>query len=450
MGRKKRGRWKETVKVLLIVALTLSAVYLAVRVQRYADLPEGGWLGSVSQLLGGGNGPSQPGTADAEDRLEVRPARMAVTIAGVGRYGVQYDQQRVDEVFTRVFSILLEAMDGAQPPQAVREAEWRRALSDQTGFYLDFQGAVPLSALAAMGDAVSPLPDVSARRLLLTEGALGAKLYYHNESDGLFYACDTTELLQGHIQDLAMSYSANGALFAFEGDWPSLSPYTMLSASAAPVQGTQGRHAVYSASSPISAMDEERSALLEALGFHAQPNNSYRRSDRLVVNEWPDTLTVADNGLVRCEMGGADAARYPLAVAGASPTLLELVEGTYPLVEKTIGSADWCGAAEVALRGIRETEPGVWQVDYGYVLEGVGVQVGDEGYAARFTVQAGAITAFTLYLRSYADTGETSIVLPDVQAAAALGERGGELTLIYEDGGTASEHLEAGWTGWGN
>ena len=43
------------------------------------------------------------------------------------------------------------------------------------------------------------------------------------------------------------------------------------------------------------------------------------------------------------------------------------------------------------------------------------VQTGAEGYAARFIIEDGQISAFTLHMRSYADTGESSSVLPDVR-----------------------------------
>ena len=52
-----------------------------------------------------------------------------------------------------------------------------------------------------------------------------------------------------------------------------------------------------------------------------------------------------------------------------------------------------------------------------------------------------------LFFRTYTDTGEQSIVLPEAQAAAAMsaqGVQGSELLLAYEDSGT-SELLQAEW-----
>lgn len=452
MERRKRRRAVEAVKSLLIVFLTLSAVYLALRTQMYADLSghrATGWLGAVLDFFDKGPGLLPAPGDEAPRRLEVRPMRIAVNIEGVGRYAVQYDQERTDEVFTRVFSTLLEALDGAQAPRQVSESAWREALSKRSGVFFDFQGVQPMSALTSLGGGGDPaLPDVGVRRLLLAENAGGdAVLYYSNETDGMYYACETTPALRGHLQDIVMSYSANGALFAYEGDYPGLDPYVIIAQPTAAMPGSQSRPEIYAASNPVAEMSALREDLLEALGFHPQSNNSYRRGDRLVVNEWPYTLNILDNGTVYYETAATDEPKYAVAAAGGTPTGLELMEATQALVEKTVGAPAWRGEAGLYLMGIAQTGEGTWQVDYGYSLNGVTVQTGREGYAARFIIEGGQISAFTLHMRSYAGTGEQSSLLPDVQAAAALGalgRDGKELMLTYEDPG-GSERIQARW-----
>ena len=148
MERKKHRRAAEAVKSLLIVLLTLSAAYLALRTQMYADFTghqATGWLGAVLDFFDRGPGLLPPGGNESANRLEVRPMRMAINVQGVGRYAVQYDQERTDEIFTRVFSTLLEALDGAQAPRQIGEDQWREALSNLSGVYFDFQGTQPLS-----------------------------------------------------------------------------------------------------------------------------------------------------------------------------------------------------------------------------------------------------------------------------------------------------------------
>ena len=70
-------------------------------------------------------------------------------------------------------------------------------------------------------------------------------------------------------------------------------------------------------------------------------------------------------------------------------------------------------------------------VEFGYVLSGAQVQVGSEGYAAQFVLEAEQITQFTLRYRRY-------------QAALqALGRSGQELSLVYTDNG--GERLTPAW-----
>ena len=60
MERKKHRRAAEAVKSLLIVLLTLSAAYLALRTQMYADFTghqATGWLGAVLDFFDRGPGP---------------------------------------------------------------------------------------------------------------------------------------------------------------------------------------------------------------------------------------------------------------------------------------------------------------------------------------------------------------------------------------------------------
>lgn len=69
------------------------------------------------------------------------------------------------------------------------------------------------------------------------------------------------------------------------------------------------------------------------------------------------------------------------------------------------------------------------------------------GCAARFLVEGGGIVQFSLYLRSYANSGAASLILPPRQASAALsarGLKGEELLLTYSDSG--GDTLSAGWS----
>lgn len=48
-----------------------------------------------------------------------------------------------------------------------------------------------------------------------TAGA-NAALYYHNETDGLYYACETSVDYAQRMEDVLTGYGGNSATFAFE------------------------------------------------------------------------------------------------------------------------------------------------------------------------------------------------------------------------------------------
>ena len=107
------------------------------------------------------------------------------------------------------------------------------------------------------------------------------------------------------------------------------------------------------------------------------------------------------------------------------------------------------GEARLYLMSVQEVDGG-WQIDFGYCLNGVPVQL-DEGRAAQFLVQNGRIDRFTLRLRSYTASGERGSVMPPLQATAALtakGMEGDELMLAYLDGG--GDSVSATWVAAGS
>lgn len=447
MGNKGKKRLLEWGKNLAIVLLTVSAAYLTLRGQLGQNLAPTGWLSHLTGLLGGG----PAGVSNDQDGgrpAELRPLRMAVHLPGLGTYGLQYDVAAVERLSNKMFVILGEALGGGESPVQTTEAAWRAALTGQYSVYFDFQGEVPLSVLYAWTEAGpgNALVDVSARRLLLAEDGTGdMTLYYSNETTGLYYACRTGSALKGHLQTAVAPYAANvnGFAFAFEhkrGEgYGKLGPYVMLAKTGQPMEKP-----AYRAANPVSGgqSDQARIAMIEALGFHPQVNTSYVAGSKQVVKEGvDDTLVVYDSGVVEYHSTSADDPKYPVGDGGDGPTALDLVKVTQPLAQRSAGAlVGDARTAGIYLMGITALSGGGWQVDYGYQLGGVAVWLGAEGYAARFTVRDGRVSDFYLLLRAYTATEESVAVLPELQAAAAMGALnapGKELCLVYEDSGTA-------------
>ena len=122
--------------------------------------------------------------------------------------------------------------------------------------WFDFLGELPLEALYAwMGEGGSnPSLTATARQLAVAQDLDGGvSLYYHNESDGLYYACETEVAYTGHMDELVSGHGSNGAFFVFELEadrgYAGLAPYVLLtSATPSPL--------VYHSANPLSSPDE--------------------------------------------------------------------------------------------------------------------------------------------------------------------------------------------------
>ena len=443
--RRRRRSGLERLKSLLIVLLTLSALVLTLRVLLFNELAgQGprGWLDNLSSLFRQEQAAS---TADPDGVIPssaaAQPVRMSV-FDGSERFAVQYDTAQADQLFSSLSILLSEALSSASAPSEVTEQTWREALCSP-GVWLDFLGDIPLEALCAWmveGGNNSALTAAARQLAVARNDGGGVSLYYHNVEDGLYYACRTAVAYEGHMDELVTGYGGNGASFVFEleenGGYDGLDPYVLLSA-ATPSP------AVYRASNPLSGTDAETVAGLQAeLSFQAPSDAVYAIPGGLRMRLGRETLEIGGDGTVTYHTSEETPTRYP--VGQGDYNLTELVETARRLAANTVGRS--CGAAQLYLAGVETEEDGAVAVCFAYSLSGATVLLPEDGYAARFTVRDGQITDYTLRFRSYEETAERSILLPERQAAAALdalSPEGRELLLCYTDNG--GDTVQAGW-----
>lgn len=407
-----KRRWIEWGKDALIVLLTLSAAWLLTMTPLVQD-------SGVMDLL---SPRESPGTGQPVGSREMvmLPARLAVTGEG-GRFGVQYDEERLKELFPPLGALLGDALASAGTPQPITEEAWRRYLGG-TGVYFDFQGEVPLAVLKRWlqgpGDAS---PSGSARRVLLCAGAEDQVLLCWQEAGGgRFFSCPTALTRSLHLDPAAEGPAPNGAYFAFEGRELTrlLDPYTLITG------GEQGREG-YGASVPLTG-GAGTAAVLEALDYSAQSHAPVSGGE--VYLDGGDRLVVSANGTVTYR--AAQPEKYPVGSDAAGG-----VDGAQALAERTLGAL--CGEARLYLISAREEE-GALRVRFGYLLDGCAVRLGGEGWAAEFWVEDGYITRFTLRFRCYTANGERALLLPIDKAAAMLPDltdERRELVVQYRDGG---------------
>lgn len=425
----KKRRVIETLKSLLIVALICSAVWLIADSQLFGSLPH--VIGRPAR--------GQSGTVGSTSRTQVvMPLRMAV-ISEEGCYAAQYGSGELEGLFNRTASLLNEALSGAGTPQEVSAHDWEQALLSAPGIYFDFQGDIPMQVLCGWlsGKENVNLTD-SACRLLLTAGSDGeVLLYYAGHGSDQFFVCHAQLVNVSHLRSAVQGVSANGAVFAcWTSDYAQLAADTLID-----TQTPQPR--VFSAANPLPPEEEDRlTQLLDTLSIPEGITTIYDTPEGRRIRSGNDTLTISNEGLLTLHSAVEDA-RYPVTRVEGTGELFAAVEGARALVAKI--TQPWRGDVGLYLKQVEQLDTNSWQVRFGYVLDDTPVQVGQRGYAASVLVEQGYITEFELQLRSYTPTEQTSLVLPERQATAALAQmdgQGGRLQLCYLDRG---ETVYAGW-----
>lgn len=413
---KGKRRVLEAFKTLLILLLSLSALYLLTMTPLVQDSGLSDWFRKDPA--------AEPGSLSVTLTAAARPSRMAMS-DGENRYGIQYDQNAVDELFARLGPLLGEALVSSEEPEKISEIQWQWYLQGK-GIYFDFAGEIPLSALCSWLQAEQTCGlTAAARRILLVDGyGDGVLLCYQDSADGNFYVCRTALLWSLHLEPEMSAMTDNGARFSFEDpDWTGLlHPYTLITED--PVLQ------LCSVSVPLASADS-RADLLEALDYTGRNHASVSGGELYL--DGNDRLHVMANGVVSYD--AAQGGKYPVAAKGDTITVAEAIEAARKLAERTIGAQ--CGDAELYLVSAEELGQ-EYRIRFGYRLNGSTVWLYDEGWAAEFYVSQGYITKFTLRFRSYTATGDTAMLLPIERAAVilpGLDRENGELVLQYRDRG---------------
>lgn len=414
----------EGLKSALILLLAVSAIYLLTMTPLVQD-------SGLVDLFSGALRDKNSG-AEVETYAAAPPSRMAI-VGLSGRYGVQYRQEEVDQLFFRFGSLLGDAMVSAGEPQEITENHWRQCLS-RMSVYFDFDSNIPLSALGSwlQSEGQCGLPG-SARRILLTEGEEDrVVLCYQSGEDGLFYFCDTGLSRSLHLEPMVENIEGNSAGFAYENEKlaPLLQPYTLLT--------EDSNEQIYAGRTPLT--EELGADILERLDF--KDDNHVAVSGGQAYLDGSARLEVSDEGMMTFSDGHER--KYPVNSAGDEPTTAELIEAARTLADITIGRE--CGEAELYLVSIQPLEEEIYRIRFGYRINGSAVWLYEEGWAAQFVIQDGVVSEFTLHFRSYAATDEINLLLPVDRAAVILPglvDERSELVIRYRDRG--SYLVTPGW-----
>ena len=273
-----------------------------------------------------------------------------------------------------------------------------------------------------------------AGALLLSWGGQEMELCWRDGE--VYYAARTAVAYEGYLEPVLEEFSPNGAAYA--GALAGGEEVFGRLESDVLVGMTAPQAAAYTAASPDFLGDSGAlEQLLSALAF--QSGAAYTdASGGLAINEGGDRLRISPTGTVTFYAGEEE--RYHVPGSEETVPVLEAALAAGDLLYRVAGP--WRGEGEYVLTGAEAVEGG-WQLTFHTRLAGVPVITGEEGWCAQITVEERKISDFTLTLRAYTPTGETSVVPSERLAAAALKslpQAGGRLMLSYSDngGGTLS------------
>ena len=420
-------RLRNALQNLALLLLTASALFLLTQLPSLRGIQ---WTGRVQNLLG--SAPADGIQEQSGIPAELLPS-VQLLVTGDSEYG-RYGRLNIpadDPVLQSVAPLFQEALGSAMEAEPVSGASLREAL-DNPGFYLDLTPSTDLPLIALepwLGDLSGV--DRRVRALALTAGGEDSARLYLLEPGGDIYLYETA-LPASAVQISCEGFTPNGACFAFETNYGSLEPYTVLiaQAEALPDLNTE---------LPAGYLPYN---LLTALDFNAHTLSRYTESGGAeVVEESPRTLRIGPNGTVSFISRGENGSAL-FQAAGETPELREILTAGWRLA---LALTEGTGASPLRLRAVEETEMG-HVLRFRYEAEGTPIVFSDAEDALTVTFTGGQITAFTYRCRAYTPLEEETAasMLPAfmAQAMAAIYPNA-SLSVGYEDSGTGP--LPAQW-----
>lgn len=429
--RKKLRAVVELGKDVLIIALICSAVWM---------LTNGGLMKRLGQRDEDSAQVTGMQHHAAVQEEAVLPLSITATLSQGSepvRYAALYDSQAVDSLFQTTAGLLVETLSSAEQPQEISRREWEQALGRAPGISFDFQGEMPLSALTGWLNVQLGIPDALVRRVVLTAWEDSAALFYQDVSTGARYRCVTQVVSGAQMENTVSDLNPNGAYYAFESQLTAaLEEDTLL-------LPNPGDMSVYTAANPMVGGRGALEGLMTELGFNLSGCVFYSGAGEEVGRSGSDTLRLSKQGVVEYHTDESGQPHFPIQSDSGYSQVYEVVNGCSQLLWQAVHTR--CGQARTYLSRVEQTQTG-WHLEYEYSLSGIPVQL-KNGPAAVFEVQNGRIISFSMQLRSYTSTEQDQIILPPVQAAAAMSAlelEGRELVLQYQDRG--EEWVVPGWT----
>lgn len=414
-------RLVDFIQNLTLLLLTASAIYLLT----CFPMLDGVLTGKVQNFL------TRPDSSMQQSSdITAAIGRVHLVVTDQFEYG-RYSNLNImtDEAeFQRLVPLLREAIGSAAAGEPVTKEDFRAAL-ELPGIYVDLTVSLPTNVIAAwLKESYAGEGDVRAFGLFATGETA---VLYLCAGDGGISRC-TTALTSAAVREMTAMFAPNGGRFAFESEYETLAPYTVLSQDVPSVSDLQ-----VSIPAGYTAYN-----LLTALEFNAHTTSRYHESSGVeVVMQSPLTLRIGSDGTVRYSTdGGVPPGLYRVACAGTVPTAQEALQNACAIARVLCTGT---GAGNLSLDSVKQTEQG-WIITFYYQINGFRIHLAGDREALRIVISGDEVVNFEFYCRNYTMLEQSAVILPPSMATAiAARYEGAELALAYVDNGT--DLLSAQW-----
>ncbi len=437
-----RDNVKRISKNVVIVVLLVSLLALTM-VTWFGDIQPGNAQRRqvVSDLFGGlfwkedAVDNVYPGYEEYDYTMSIlSPVRAAVRSEGELTYLTGRDDAR--ELFERVSAVLAMAMDTADTKQELSAYQWRNLLSGNLVFF-DFEGEMPLDMLAT----VIGLPDYAAIEeqarylvLAISHEALTLAVMPKNGAPAAY----TTTVQSAELASLIREFGVGNAQFAFEDHTLSLH---LPDESVVPDSRT--KPAVIRKSSTFAdytSTSSERviNAVLSSFGYNPYVTGSYIEADetRVYVEEL-STLRISPDGSL--SYYAPEPEGVPTAPDAAERS--SIIMDAAAMLDRV--ASDYIGDVTLYIvRAYYDASDGRYVILFGCVADGIVLSF-DDGYFARLEYAGTELVGAHLTIASYILTAQYDSVMPDEQAAAAIGGKSKLFELRYVK--NLNDEYHAGW-----
>ena len=401
----------------VILLLSISAVILFSKVQLLPAEPV-----SFSQLF------SDPQESPTSDLSQLHMPVQAVVNNGYGRnyfFGTTESTS-----YLRFLPLLQEAFGSAVlQPSPSQEAFAQAMLSP--GIFFDFGTDYPAELFYQLYLSEAGSFPGAVRHLILSTAEDGQRVFLYLSDEAGNLRCFSTAVSATSLLQALENTSHTSASFAMEYS-DTLYPYTIY----------PDDLSIYPQFGVSNAIDDDLiQTLAQLLGMNSHSEPYVDSNGTQVLVEESSSLRVYGDGTISYQ--GLQPVSDLLSVSGGdNPSQLDALNSAWALAVQL--TADYCSAEQQLYLQSCQPAEGGYLIYFGYMLNGIPVQLHQDTFALRIRTNGNCISAFTLYRRSYTPLDSRSLLMP-VRQAIAAGSDSGELWIGYAD--TGRETIAAQWLG---